>query len=87
MNKPFVVPSRPGLRQRMIEDMTMRGFSTKTRRNHVRIVSRFAAFLSVYACRRLLVLLAIDKKRGGGLAPKGYDQHAAERQRRAQRHP
>jgi integrase/recombinase XerD len=45
MNKPFPMPARPGLRQRMIEDMTVRGFSAKTRHDYLRIVSRFAVFL------------------------------------------
>jgi integrase/recombinase XerD len=45
MNKPFPVPARPGLRQRMIEDMTVRGFSAKTQHDYLRIVSRFAVFL------------------------------------------
>ena len=34
-----------GLRHRLVEDMTVRGFSDKTRRYHIRIVSGFAAFL------------------------------------------
>jgi integrase/recombinase XerD len=45
MNQPFSVPARPGLRQRMIEDMNVRGFSAKTQHDYLRIVSRFAAFL------------------------------------------
>lgn len=45
MNKPFSVSARPGLRQRMIEDMGIRGFSAKTRHDYLRIVSRFAVFL------------------------------------------
>ncbi len=45
MNKPFSVPARPGLRQRMIEDMGIRGFSAKTQHDYLRIVSRFAVFL------------------------------------------
>ena len=45
MNKPFSVSARPGLRQRMIEDMGIRGFSAKTQHDYQRIVSRFAVFL------------------------------------------
>ncbi len=45
MNKPFSAPVRLDLRQRMIEDMAVRGFSAKTRHDYLRIVSRFAAFL------------------------------------------
>ena len=46
MNKPFSVSARPGLRQRMIEDMGIRGFSAKTQYDYLRIVSRFAVFLA-----------------------------------------
>ena len=45
MNKPFSVSARTGLRQRMIEDMGIRGFSAKTQHDYLRIVSRFAVFL------------------------------------------
>src|SRR5665213_228348 len=45
MNKPLSVPARPALRQRMIEDMNVRGFSAKTQHDYLRIVSRFATFL------------------------------------------
>ena len=45
MNKPLSVPARADLRQRMIEDMAVRGFSAKTQHDYLRIVSRFAAFL------------------------------------------
>lgn len=37
-------PTTP-LRQRMIEDMTIRQFGEKTRRDHVRVVADFARFL------------------------------------------
>jgi len=42
------LPSAPvanTLRQRFIEDMTVRGFSEKTRKYYIRIVAGFAAFL------------------------------------------
>ena len=45
MNMPCSVSARPGLRQRMIEDMGIRGFSAKTQHDYLRIVSRFAVFL------------------------------------------
>ena len=45
MNKPLSVPARRDLRQRMIEDMNVRGFSAKTQHDYLRFVSRFAAFL------------------------------------------
>lgn len=42
-----VIPATPvsPLRQRLIDDMTMRHFSRETQRNYVRDVGRFAAFL------------------------------------------
>jgi hypothetical protein len=43
MNKPLSPAAGSGLRQRFIEDMTVRGFSEKTRRYYVRIVAGFAA--------------------------------------------
>jgi integrase/recombinase XerD len=46
MHKPFSVSARPSLRQRMIEDMGIRGFSAKTQHDYLRIVSRFAVFLA-----------------------------------------
>ena len=45
MNQPLSMPARRDLRQRMIEDMSVRGFSAKTQHDYQRIVSRFAAFL------------------------------------------
>jgi integrase/recombinase XerD len=45
MNKPLSPAAGGGLRQRFIEDMTVRGFTEKTRRSYIRIVSGFATFL------------------------------------------
>jgi integrase/recombinase XerD len=45
MNKPLSVAAN-ALRRRLIEDMNLRGFTAKTQRYYIRIVSRFAAFLS-----------------------------------------
>ncbi len=45
MNQLSPVPANNGLRHRLIEDMTVRGFSDKTRKYYIRIVSGFAAFL------------------------------------------
>src|ERR1019366_6793838 len=45
MNKPISPAAGSGLRQRFVEDMTVRGFSEKTRRYYIRIVAGFAAFL------------------------------------------
>jgi integrase/recombinase XerD len=45
MSKPFSPVAGGNLRQRLIEDMTLRGFGEKTQHDYVRIVSRFAAFL------------------------------------------
>lgn len=42
-----IIPSAPisPLRQRLIDDMTMRRFSRATQRNYIRDVGRFATFL------------------------------------------
>jgi hypothetical protein len=45
MNKTFSPVTGSGLRQRLVEDMTVRGFSEKIRRYYIRIVAGFAAFL------------------------------------------
>ena len=45
MNKPVSVNPAPTLRQRLIDDMAMRRFSTATQRNYIRDVARFATFL------------------------------------------
>jgi len=45
MNQLSPVPASSGLRHRLVEDMTVRGFSDKTRKYYIRIVSGFAAFL------------------------------------------
>lgn len=38
-------PSGSALRERMIEDMNVRGFTEDTRRDYIRCVKRFAAFI------------------------------------------
>ena len=45
MNNLSPAPASSSLRQRLVEDMTVRGFSGKTRRYYIRIVAGFAAFL------------------------------------------
>jgi len=45
MNNLSPAPASSSLRQRLVEDMTVRGFSEKTRRYYIRIVAGFAAFL------------------------------------------
>ena len=45
MNMPILAAPVSPLRQRLIEDMTMRRFSRETQRNYIRDVGRFAAFL------------------------------------------
>jgi integrase/recombinase XerD len=45
MTKPVAVSSPVNLRQRMIEDMNVRGFCAKIQHDYLRIVSCFAAFL------------------------------------------
>ena len=45
MTKPVAVSSPANLRQRMIEDMNVRGFCAKIQHDYMRIISCFAAFL------------------------------------------
>src|SRR5271154_412272 len=45
MNKPISPAAVSGLRQRFIEDMSVRGFTVKTRHDYIRSVVGFAAFL------------------------------------------
>jgi integrase/recombinase XerD len=45
VNKPISPAAGSVLRQRFIEDMTVRGFSEKTRRGYIRIVAGFVAFV------------------------------------------
>jgi hypothetical protein len=46
MNKPTSLAAGSALRQRFVEDMTVLGFSEKTRRYYIRIVAGFATFLA-----------------------------------------
>ncbi len=45
MNVPMLPAPVSSLRQRLIDDMTMRRFSRETQRNYIRDVGRFATFL------------------------------------------
>jgi integrase/recombinase XerD len=45
MNKLIAPSTGTGLRQRLIEDMSVRGFTEKTRRDYIRSVAGFASFL------------------------------------------
>ena len=45
MTKPISPSTGTGLRQRLIEDMSVRGFTEKTRHDYIRSIARFAAFL------------------------------------------
>jgi len=45
MNKLIAPSAGTGLRQRLIEDMSVRGFTAKTRRDYIRSVTGFVAFL------------------------------------------
>jgi integrase/recombinase XerD len=45
MKRPFLPTPATPLRQRMIEDMNLRGFQDKTQRGYIRIVSAFAQYL------------------------------------------
>ena len=42
---PIATPASSRLRQRMIDDMSMRGFGEKTQKDYIRFVRSFAAFL------------------------------------------
>jgi len=45
MNKPLPPAVAGSLRGRLIEDMSLRGFTEKTQHHYIRIISRFAGFL------------------------------------------
>jgi integrase/recombinase XerD len=45
MKRPFLPTPATPLRQRMIEDMNLRGFTDHTQRGYIRIISAFAEFL------------------------------------------
>ena len=45
MDEPISRSAGTGLRQRLIEDMSVRGFTAKTRHDYIRSVAGFAAFL------------------------------------------
>ena len=45
MNELIQIGPISPLRQRLIDDMTLRGFSTETQRNYLRDVGRFATWL------------------------------------------
>src|SRR5260370_32069081 len=79
MNKPLSISARRDLRQRMIEDMSVRGFAAKTQNDYQGIVSRSAAFLGRSRdraadedIRRFQV-----ETREAGLPPPGMNSHVA----------
>ena len=79
MNKPFSVPVRLDLRQRMIEDMTVRGFSAKTQHDYLRVVTRFAAFLErspISATAEDLRRFQVEQREAGMPAP-AMNSHVA----------
>ena len=45
MNKLIALTTGTGLHQRLIEDMSVRGFTAKTRLDYIRSVTGFVAFL------------------------------------------
>ena len=45
MKRPFLPTPATPLRERMIEDMNLRGFTDHTQRGYIRIISAFAQFL------------------------------------------
>ena len=79
MNKPFSAPVRLDLRQRMIEDMTVRGFSAKTQHDYLRVVTRFAAFLErspISATAEDLRRFQVEQREAGMPAP-AMNSHVA----------
>ena len=79
MNKPFSAPVRLDLRQRMIEDMTVRGFSAKTQHDYLRVVTRFAAFLErspISAMAEDLRRFQVEQREAGMPAP-AMNSHVA----------
>ncbi len=61
MNQLSPVPASNGLRHRLVEDMTVRGFSDKTRKHYIRIVSGLAAFLGCNAAIRMVCRIASSR--------------------------
>ncbi|MFN9072781.1 MAG: hypothetical protein ACK5WK_02725, partial [Hyphomonadaceae bacterium] len=53
MTRAFLPTPATPLRQRMIEDMTWRGFQDKTQRGFIRIASAFAEFQGELLCAPL----------------------------------
>ncbi len=79
MTKP-VLPSAPtDLRQRMIEDMNVRGFCAKTQHDYLRIVSRFAVFLgrSPGSATAEEVRQFQVEQREAGMPPPAMNSHVA----------
>jgi integrase/recombinase XerD len=79
MTTPVSTSSPVNLRQRMIEDMNVRGFCAKTQHDYLRIVSRFAVFLGrspgtaiAEEVRRFQV-----EQREAGMPPPAINSHVA----------
>ncbi len=79
MNKPHIPSPAITLRQRLVEDMTLRGFGEKTQHDYLRIVSRFAAFLgrspgsaTAEDVRRFQI-----EQRDGGMPAPAMNSHVA----------
>ena len=67
------------LRQRLIDDMTLRGFGAKTQHDYIRIVSRFAAFLGrspASATAEDIRRFQLDQRERGMAAP-AMNSHVA----------
>src|SRR3981081_4945660 len=79
MNKLLSIPARRDLHQRMIEDMTVRGFSAKPQHDYQRIVSRFAAFLgrSPDSATAEDVRRFQDEQREAGMPAPALNSHVA----------
>src|SRR4028118_1209287 len=79
MNKPSSAPVRLDLRQQMIEDMIVRGFSAKTQHDYLRVVSRFAAFLGrspITATAEEVRRFQVEQREAGMPAP-AMNSHVA----------
>jgi hypothetical protein len=61
MSQQPITSSVSPLRQRMLEDMAMRGLREETQRDYIRFVHSFAAFLKRSPIRRRLRIFVVSK--------------------------
>ena len=79
MDTPTIAGAGSTLRQRLIDDMTLRGFGAKTQHDYIRIVSRFAAFLGRSPARATaedIRRFQLEQREGGMHAP-AMNSHVA----------